>query len=157
MRRQICLALVAFFILFSAENSRAENPTCSPGMAPAQCAEAQIAAIGKMFGESQQTIASMRNELDTSKAEIVALKDRVATLETNTKTLAKETELIRPGGPGCVLTRSNTSLPGWPIKGTFGIIQYRPVDGARSDAFSRGAQAVSPDWWWEHGDVVCAK
>ena len=156
MRRQTSFALLAFLISFSAEESWAQNPTCSPGMTPAQCAEAQITAISKIFGENQQIIASLRNELEIAKAQIAALKDRVTTLEGNTNTLAKETELIRPGGPGCVLTRSGAVLPGWQNKGTFGVIQFRPVDGGRTDAFQRGG-GFNADWWWEHGDIVCAK
>ncbi|UIJ85263.1 hypothetical protein LZK77_16225 [Rhizobium leguminosarum] len=156
MRFQMSFSLAAFLILFSAGNSWAENPTCSAAMTPAQCAEAQITAISKIFGEYQQTIASLRNELDTSKAEIATLKDRVAALETDTKTLAKETELIRPGGPGCLLTRDNTVLPGWQVKGEFGVIQFRPLDGGRNDAFRRGGQ-FNTDHWWEHGDIVCAR
>jgi hypothetical protein len=149
-------ALVVFLILCSTEYGRAQDPTCSPGTTPAQCTEAQITDISKIFGEKQQIIASMRDELNTAKAEIATLKDRVSTLEANTKTLAQETELIRPGGPGCVLARSGPVLSGWQTKGTFGVIQYRPVDGGRSDAFQRGGGSGG-DWWWEHGDIICPK
>jgi hypothetical protein len=135
----------------------AENPVCSQAMTPAQCAEAQISKISDIFARYKTDVAQLQDQLAIAKAEISALQDKVARLDRLTSTIDGETKPLRPGGAACVLTHENEPVSGWVVRGTFGLIQFRPVDGGRTDAFRRGAQAVGTDWWWEHGWIACAK
>jgi len=78
------------------EASRAANPVCSPAMAPAQCAEAQIAEIGRIFGDYKTEIARLEDELSTARSDIATLKDKVAGLQSLTATIDSETKPVIP-------------------------------------------------------------
>ena len=52
------------------------DPVCSPGMTPANCAEAQLAAIGTIFGQYKNEVARVDNEISNLKDTIMQQQAR---------------------------------------------------------------------------------
>jgi hypothetical protein len=63
------------------------DPVCPTGMAPPNCAEAQLAAIGKIFGEYKSEVARLDNQIAT-------LKETVSKQQTIIDAILKKTDHI---------------------------------------------------------------
>jgi hypothetical protein len=107
MRKRWILTWVIWLAMLASSATYAADPVCSKSMSPTECAEAQISAIAKLFGEYKQEIARLDSEI-TSLKEAVSAANKAATEKpkaTATAALKAQTfgNIYQNQGPGARL------------------------------------------------------
>jgi hypothetical protein len=138
----------------SADCAQGDALTCyTQALVRLQAAEDALGAARKDIASLQTQINTLQGSSATMRQEIEALKAAVAATNQGISVIDTQTKPVRPGGAACILVRDVMEVPtGWVPKGEFGIIQNK----ASGDAFRRGAD-YNAGWWWEHGQIACAK